>query len=108
MHLEGDYQKYMSQYASQYQNYMQGASGNGGDGYQKYYKKCLWLFFEPLNNPIAVEGHCSLFARQSPSQKAKQPRVRWICNPNPRDARHQTHPQPLNPDRPTFFFGDFV
>ncbi|CAE7870193.1 dhaK [Symbiodinium microadriaticum] len=37
----GDYQKYMSQYASQYQNYMQGASGNGGDGYQKYYKKYM-------------------------------------------------------------------
>ena len=37
----GDYQKYMSQYASQYQNYMQGASGNRGDGYQKYYKKYM-------------------------------------------------------------------
>ena len=30
---------YMSQYAAPHQQYMQGASGSGSDGYQKYYSK---------------------------------------------------------------------
>ena len=39
---QGDYQKYMSQYAGDYEKYMHGGGGNGGSGdYEKYYKKYM-------------------------------------------------------------------